>query len=59
MKKTILIIGIIFLLFGISLVPLSGTVSINIKNSNKSENNVQYLSVHCQPLVKKIFNKSQ
>jgi len=58
MKKTILIIGIIFLLVGINLVPLSGTVSIHITNSNKSENNVQYLSVNCQPIVKKIFNKS-
>ena len=58
MKKTVLILWIIFLLIGISLVPLSGTLSIHIKNSNKSENNVQYLSVQCQPIFKKAFNKS-
>ncbi|KYK22242.1 hypothetical protein AYK24_02510 [Thermoplasmatales archaeon SG8-52-4] len=58
MKKTILILGIIFLLFGISLTPVSSTLSIQTTNFNKNENNIQYLSIQCQPIVKKIYNKS-
>ena len=57
MKKNILIIGIIFLLFGISFSPLSGSNSIKIKISN-NKNYTQSIQVQCQSINKKTFNET-
>ena len=56
MNKTILIIGIIFLLISISLAPLSGSISIKITISN-NKNCIQSIQVQCQPIDKKTFNE--
>ncbi|KYK24986.1 hypothetical protein AYK24_05455 [Thermoplasmatales archaeon SG8-52-4] len=58
MKKTVLILGIIFLLVGISIIPLSNSISILETSSNNVGINAQYLPIQRKSIPKKVFDKS-